>query len=192
MKLNAFLLAGTCALALAACRSNTPTPAATDAAADAAMTSAAMNTPAPPAPALNAAAFVQAAAASDTFELQSSKLAGTKAKSAAVRNFAAMMIKAHTQSTVELKAAAAKATPPITVSPALTPEQSADLDALRTASAADFDPLYVQKQVAGHEKTLAAVQAYAANGDAAPLKEFATKLSPIVSEHLDRARKLPR
>ena len=64
------------------------------------------------------------------------------------------------------------------------------LDALKTASAATFDADYVREQVAAHENTLAAVRAYADNGDVDPLKRFAADMVRPVSEHLDMARAL--
>lgn len=194
MKLR-ILVAGAAALALSACGSKAPSEPPTDAATEGAMaenpggmmgesTSAA-------APDMTGQAFADTAAASDLFEIESSKLAQAQAKDAKVKAFAGMMIEAHTKSTADLKAAAAKASPAVIVAPKLTPEQDADLAALKAAGA-DFDRVYVEKQVAGHEKTLAAVQAYAARGDVAALKEFAAKTAPVVSGHLEEARKLPR
>ena len=137
-----------------------------------------------------AQAFVDAAGASDMFEIESSKLARTMGKDPGVKSFAEMMVTDHTHSTADLKAAAAKASPAPTVAPKLTPEQQADLDALKGAGD-NFDKLYAEKQVAGHEKALAMLKAYAASGDAAPLKDFASKSVPIVSGHLDKAKQLP-
>lgn len=198
--MRAFLPLSTAALALAlaGCNSRTndnATPSATEEAAadampaDAGATDAAMagDATAP----MTAQAFVDAAAASDMFELESSKLADKTSKDTNVRAFAAMMIKDHTKSSADLKAAAAKATPAVTVAPKLTAEQQADLDALKAASGDAFDKLYGQKQAAGHEKALAMLQSYAASGDAPALKDFAGKTAPVVSGHLDRAKKLP-
>jgi putative membrane protein len=138
-----------------------------------------------------APAFVDAAAASDMFEVESSKLAMTKGKSAAVKNFATMMVADHTKSTTDLKAAAAKATPAVTVVPKMTAQQQSDLDGLKNAGA-DFDVMYSQKQVVGHEKALAMLRDYAARGNAPALKDFAGKTAPVVAGHLDEARQLPK
>lgn len=135
--------------------------------------------------------FVDAMAASDKFEIESSKLAEGKAKAPAIKAFAAMMVKDHSKSSADLKAAAAKATPAVTVTPQLTPQQQADLDRLGKAGD-DFDALYAQLQVAGHEKALAALQAYSTGGDAPALKDFAGKTATVVSHHLDEAQKLAR
>ncbi|WP_423602148.1 DUF4142 domain-containing protein [Sphingomonas sp. MS122] len=128
--------------------------------------------------------FADTAAASDMFEIESSKLARDKGTSDAVKEFAAMMIKDHTSSTAKLKEAASKAEPAITPNPAMNAEQSANLEALRAANGAEFDALYKQQQVAAHQKALAALQGYAANGDVPALKTFATDTSKVVETHL--------
>jgi putative membrane protein len=135
-------------------------------------------------------AFVDQAAASDMFEIESSKLAATMAKSTAIKSFAAMMIADHTKSTAALKAAAGK-TDGVKAAPTLTAAQQADLDALKSAGG-DFDTLYAAKQAAGHEKALALLEGYAGHGPAGPLKDFATKTAPVVEGHLGEARKLNR
>src|SRR5437868_14572911 len=102
------LMAGT-ALAVAACakHENANTSGAdTGNASDLNMTtdngamgnSGATATTTAPAP-TTAQGFVNAAAASDKFEIESSKLAATAASSAAVKRFATQMISAHTAST---------------------------------------------------------------------------------------------
>ena len=192
MRSQYFLAAATLALALGACSSKpADAPMATATTPDVmASTDAAPAMTATPTAAMSPADFVKTAAASDTFEIESSKLAEKMSKSGAVKDFARMMITAHTKSTADLKAAAAKLTPAVVVTPELNPEQTADMDALKAAGA-DFDKVYAQKQVAGHQKTLSAMQDYAANGTAAPLKAFAQHTAPIVSGHLDKAKQLP-
>lgn len=128
--------------------------------------------------------FADTAAASDMFEIESSKLAQDKGTSDAVKEFAAMMVKDHTNSTAKLKDAAGKAEPAITPNPAMNAEQNANLEALRAASGAEFDTLYKQQQMMAHKKALAALQGYAANGDVPTLKTFASDTSKVVEGHL--------
>lgn len=188
-----FMLLALPAIALAACGGETASNATVtgnDAlAADesAVLGNAADNVAMAPAAAaapMNGQQFADTAAASDLFELESSKLAQEKATAAPVKEFAAMMIKDHTASTTKLKAAAAKADPAITPKPALNAEQTANLEALRAASGAEFDVLYKQQQVVAHQKTLAALQGYADGGDVPPLKAFAGETVPVVEGHL--------
>ncbi|MBM7405875.1 MULTISPECIES: DUF4142 domain-containing protein [Sphingomonas] len=131
---------------------------------------------------LTAQSFANTMAASDTFEIESAKIAQDKATAPALKKFAAQMVKDHTASTAKLKTAAASAN--VTPAPALTAEQNANLEALRAASGADFDTVYKQQQVAAHQQALSALQGYAANGEAASLKTFASNTAPVVEGHL--------
>jgi putative membrane protein len=132
--------------------------------------------------------FANTAAASDAFEIATSRLALASSSSPAVKKFAQQMIDAHTDSTAKLKAAAASASPAITPDPTLNVEQQAKLDALKLKTGADFDQAYIAVQVAGHQLTLNALRNYATSGDVPQLKAFAATVSPIVSGHLDMAK----
>lgn len=182
------------ALIVAACSK----PAAkTDAAADSAAPAAApAATPAatPAAAAaqasMTAADFVTRAASSDMFEIAEAKIAQKKATSADVKSFAAMMIKDHTTSTTNLKAAIAKSNPPLTLPPTLPADMQAKVADLNKASGADFDKTYISQQVDAHTATLAVMQGYATGGDTPALKDFAAATSKVVQSHLDMANKL--
>ena len=134
--------------------------------------------------------FANAAAASDAFEIATSKLALTMSKSTSIKKFAQKMIDAHTDSTAKLKGAAASASPAITADPSLTSDQQQALDGMKAMMGAEFDKAYVEAQVAGHQKTLDALKAYSATGDVISLKSFATSLIPIVTAHLNMAKGL--
>lgn len=134
--------------------------------------------------------FANTAAASDAFEIETSRLAETKAKAAGVKKFAASMIKAHTDSTAKLKTAAGSATPALTPDATLTAEQQQVLDSLKPLEGDAFDKAYVTAQVDGHQKTLDALKAYAASGDVSQLKDFATATVPVVTAHLNMAKGL--
>lgn len=132
--------------------------------------------------------FADAAAASDTFEIDSSRLALDKSQSADVKKFAQAMIEAHTASTTKLKAAGTKALPAIRPATLLPDDLKTKLDALKPQSGATFDQAYMADQIAGHEATLATLQGYAASGEVASLKSFAAEMVPIVTSHLEQAR----
>jgi putative membrane protein len=134
--------------------------------------------------------FADTAAASDMFEIESSKLAASKSQSAKVKGFAEQMIKAHTDSTAKLKAAAGAASPPITPAGQMTAMQQQTLTELSGKSGAEFDTAYARAQVDGHQMTLDALKTYSANGDVPSLKAFATELVPIVTGHLNMAKSL--
>lgn len=195
--MRTIILLSAASLALSACGSNSDEPAGT-ATSDAAVTGdmaagagAATGTNQESAMAGGNQQFVDTVAASDAFEIQSSQLAQTKATSKAVKDFAAMMIDHHTQSTADLKRAALGASPSVLASGQLTAAQRVDLDALRNAGA-DFDKVYVQQQVAAHEAAKALLSDYSATGAPGPLRDFASKTVTLVSGHLDQAQKLPQ
>ena len=142
---------------------------------------------------INAPDFVNQAAASDQFEIQSSKIAQTKASSAAVKAYAARMIAEHTKTTADLTAAAAQGTPVVVPAPASTPEQKANLAALTsTPAGAAFDKQYVDLQVLSHTNALATLEGYAVRGDQPFLKAFASKAVNMVKGHLEEAQALAK
>jgi len=138
----------------------------------------------------SAQGFVNAAAASDKFEIESSKLANDAGASAATKAFAAKMISAHTASTTKLKSTTGGMTPPVTPDDTLTAEQQSTLDNLKTLKGADFDAAYKTAQVDAHTKTLDVLKAYSASGDTPALKTFADGLIPTVTAHLNMAKGL--
>jgi putative membrane protein len=142
-----------------------------------------------PAPApTTAQGFANAAAASDRFEIESSRLAETAGQSAAVKSFASQMVTAHTASTAKLKAVAAE----LNVAPddTLTPDQQQKLDGLKGLKGAEFDSAYAAAQVSAHQAALDALNAYAASGDNPKLKELASGMVPTVTAHLNMAKGL--
>lgn len=135
-------------------------------------------------------AFANNAAASDAFEIATSRLALATSTSSAVKKFAQKMIDAHTDSTGKLKTAASSASPAITPDPTLTVEQQTKLDALKATTGKAFDKAYAAAQVEGHQKTLEALRAYSSSGEVPELKAFATTLTPTVAAHLNMAKAL--
>jgi putative membrane protein len=186
------LVVGAAALALAACQKQAASTTASDAAAsstaaapDAAAQSSATSAPAaPPAPA--AADFVAMAAASDKYEIQAAKLAEKRSKNADIKAFAKMMVTDHTKSTALIKKAVANSGKPITPPAGLPADKKAMIDALTSASAADFDKAYVDQQVMAHKDALALMTSYSMSGDTPQLKDAASMIVPTVQMHLDK------
>jgi len=134
--------------------------------------------------------FADTAAKSDAFEIAAAKLAKTNASSPKVKAFADDMIKAHTDSTAKIKAAAAKASPAITPDPTLTGEQNDDLADLAKLKGADFDKAYIDGQIDAHDDALELMENFAKDGDVPSLKAAAGEIAPIVKGHLDMAKAL--
>ncbi|MDQ4421837.1 DUF4142 domain-containing protein [Sphingobium sp. DEHP117] len=136
--------------------------------------------------------FADQAAKSDAFEIAAAKLAATNATSAQVKDFARMMLAAHTESTTKLKAAASSSSPAVSPSAELTGDQQDDLTELRGMKGAAFDEEYIDGQVDAHEDALALMRKYAADGAEGPLKSAAREMVPIIEQHLTRARELDK
>lgn len=189
MKIRLLILVSGSVLALTACGRDdraTDTNVATDT--NIAMDNSVM-APATADP-LTAQGIANAAAASDRYEIETSKLAATAASSAAVKSFAAKMVTAHEGSTAKLKSALSGLTPAVTPDDTLSAEQQASLDSLKARTGADFDTAYKAAQVDAHQKALDALNNYAASGDNETLKTFAKGLSPTVAAHLNMAKGL--
>jgi putative membrane protein len=138
----------------------------------------------------SAQGFANTAAASDKFEIESSKLAATNGQSAAVKAFATKMITAHEGSTAKLKTTVAGLSPVVTPDDTLSATQQQDLDNLKGLNGTAFDTAYAAAQVKAHEDALAALKAYSSAGDTPKLKDFANGLIPKVTAHLNMAKGL--
>ncbi len=145
-----------------------------------------------PTPANEAAApdFVEKAAISDMYEIESSKVALARSKNAEVKKFAQMMIDAHTKSTADLKTAITTAGLTLTPPAGLDDAHKGKIEDLNKAEAKDFDLKYLNDQVDGHQAALDLVQRYANDGDQAAIKTFATALAPAVQHHYDEVKAL--
>ena len=180
------------ALALSACNNPNETKGAATPAEQAATPNA---NPAAtiPTPQNEAAAtdFVPKAADSDLFEITAAKLAQTKSKNAAIKKFAAEMVKAHTKSTAALKKAIADSGRSDLSTPTnLSPDMQAKVDDLANADPKDFDQKYIDGQIEAHQAALDVMQRYAQDGDAPAIKAFAAAAAPVVQQHLDMAKKV--
>lgn len=134
--------------------------------------------------------FADTAAKSDAFEIAAGELAKANGSTAAIRDFGAMMVTAHTASTASIKKAAAAASPAIAPNVALTADQKEDLADLAKLKGVEFDRAYIDDQIDAHEDALALMRKYAADGEAPTLKAAAAEIAPTVEKHLAQARAL--
>uniref|UniRef100_B0T245 DUF4142 domain-containing protein n=1 Tax=Caulobacter sp. (strain K31) TaxID=366602 RepID=B0T245_CAUSK len=139
-----------------------------------------------------AATFVAKAAASDMYEIEAAKLAAKRSTNAEVKKFAAMMEKAHTKTTEDLKAAIAASGASITPPTMLPEDLQGKLDDLTKADDKDFDKKYADDQVDAHQAALNLLQRYAQDGDTPAIKAFAAATAPAVQEHLNMAEGLKK
>lgn len=169
------------ALALAACGQQAATTETADTAPAEIPTSAQ--------PAMSDAAFVQTVANSDAFEIQSSQLAADRAARQQVKDFAAMMVRDHTQTTQQLSALA----PTLNLAaptPQLDTAMQGRLDSLRSQSGEAFDDAYLDAQVAAHEQAIRTFEAYVAGSQTPQLRDWANTTLPKLREHLQAVQAL--
>ncbi len=134
--------------------------------------------------------YVTNAAIGDMYEIEASKIAQEKAKSPALKSFAAQMVKDHTATTAEVKKIVSSGSLAVTPPTQLDARRKGFIDNLKAASAADFDEVYIDQQVAAHKEALTLHRSYVDDGDNAALKAFAAKTAPKVQAHLDMVEKM--
>jgi len=139
---------------------------------------------------LAAPQFAAQAAGSDLFEIASGKLAQQKGESSGVKNFGGQLVEEHTKSSNELKAALANVRPPVPLPSAPPAELQAKLQALQGLSGEQFDRQFVTDQIASHQQTLAAVNAYIASGDNPALRDWARKATGVIQKHLQQLNRM--
>ena len=144
--------------------------------------------------ALTAAAFVRAAAASDLYEMEASRLAEQRAQNAEVKRFAQRMLGDHDKTTGELKSmlprlqgVSAQQMPT-----RLDQQHQALMQQLQGAQGAEFDRAFARQQVQAHQAAVDLFRAYAQSGDDAQLKQWASQTLPSLEEHLREAQQLQR
>lgn len=135
--------------------------------------------------------FVQKAAMTDKFEIESSQLALEKSSNAKVKGFAQQMIDDHTKSTSDLKAALgdSEVDPALTDKP-LDAKHAKILSNLKASKGKKFDEAYLSAQKDGHKQAVDLFSKYAKHGDETSLKDFASKTLPVIEGHKNHVSKL--
>jgi putative membrane protein len=131
--------------------------------------------------------FVQEAAISDMFEIQSSKLALDKL-SGPEKEFANTMIADHTKTTNELTGLAKETNTP--VPGAMDSSHQSMLDKLKSLSGDDFRKQYFSDQVSGHESAVSLFKRYGDGGENAKMKSWAATTLPHLQHHLGMAQQI--
>lgn len=130
--------------------------------------------------------FVKEVAISDMFEIESSKLAQTKA-SGASKTFADHMVQDHTKTSTELKS---KVAGKMQLPTALDSAHQSKLDKLKSLNGADFTKQYNSDQVSAHKDAVNLFERYSKGGDNADLKAWAGSTLPALQMHLKMAQDL--
>jgi putative membrane protein len=130
--------------------------------------------------------FVHLAATGGMAEVQTAKLAQSRAQSDAVKGFAERMAKEHAKANSRLHGLAKKAAVPLPQD--VDPDHKADRAELEQLSGRDFDIAYLRKQVVDHQKTAQILLWEMSQGQDAQLQHFAGETLPVVLEHLEHAQ----
>ena len=127
--------------------------------------------------------FVQEAATSDMFEIESSKLA-LQRSDAATKTFAQQMITDHEKTTGELKGLVTSGKVKATLPAVMTSSQQEMLDKLNSLQGADFTKQYHSDQESAHKDAVDLFKRYGDGGDNGDLKAWAAGTRPALEHHL--------
>jgi putative membrane protein len=133
--------------------------------------------------------FIQEAATSDMFEIESSKLALDRAD-VATKTFAQQMIADHQKTTGEPKGLVTSGKVQATLPAAMTSSQQSMLDKLKGLKGDDVIKQYHSDQQSAHKDAVDLFKRYGDGGDNACLKASATPTHPALLHHLQMATDL--
>jgi putative membrane protein len=133
--------------------------------------------------------FVTEAAASDMFEIESSKLAVERADGP-TKAFAQQMITDHQKTSEELKALVSGGRVKAALPTEMASSQRDMLDKLKGLKGDDFVKQYHSDQENAHEDAVDLFKRYGDGGDNADLKAWAANTRPALEHHLKMAQDL--
>lgn len=132
--------------------------------------------------------FVQKASQANLFEIETSKLALTRATDPEVKSFAQRMVDEHTSTGQKLSSILTSANvDPASVATTLNEKNEKKLEKLSKEDAKGFDKKYVSLQEDAHEDAIKLFKHYAKDGKDLPLKNFAAETLPALQSHKDAA-----
>jgi len=133
--------------------------------------------------------FVQAASASDQYEIQAGRVAAAQSQDARIRAFAMQMIQDHTSTAEALRqATATSGLPPPPMG--LSEDGRKFLAELQSLRGPDFDKAYARQQVLAHDQALTVEQGYASQGPDPNVRKAAQSALPTVQHHLEMAQQM--
>jgi putative membrane protein len=136
---------------------------------------------------LGQAEFARMAASGDMFEIESSKLALSKAEDPQIKQFAQKLIDDHMASSKKLMSVADQKPPAM-----LDRKHAVMLEKLKAASGKAFTQAFVSMQVQAHKEAIDLFERYSKQGDDAKLKAFATQTLPTLRAHLQDVERLQK
>jgi putative membrane protein len=134
--------------------------------------------------------FLKEVAQASQVEIESSKLAMTKAQNAEVKAFAEKLVKEHTAASAELQGLVKSRGAEWKDDDPKFMEKKQKHESLQKLSGAEFDKEYLEDMISDHESTIALFAKYSLNASDTALKSFADNTQPALREHLKMARDL--
>lgn len=135
-------------------------------------------------------AYVPSAAVGDMYEIQAADIALERSTNEQIKSFATMLKTDHTAASDSLKSLAPQAAPDVTLPAGLDERRQGLIDNLRSASAADFDRVFIDQQIAAHNEALTLHRGFADNADAPELAKHAATVAPKIEAHLRMAEEI--
>ncbi|MEZ2126269.1 MULTISPECIES: DUF4142 domain-containing protein [unclassified Sinorhizobium] len=132
--------------------------------------------------------FAKLAAAGGLAEVELGKMAGGKAKADAVKQFADMMVRDHTDANTKLKDLADAAKIPLPSE--LDPDHQLVRDRLNKLNDEAFDAAYIKAQIVDHQKAAQLLAWELSFGEDAEMQRLAAAILPVVLDHLRRAQEI--
>jgi putative membrane protein len=134
--------------------------------------------------------FVADMLADGQAEVELGRLAQQKATNQQVKDFAAMMVRDHTQAGDDLKAVATGANIDVAAADADADEHADLQERLSKLSGAEFDREYMKAMVDDHEDAVNDAEDKAEGANSAEVKAWASKTLPTLRKHLEQAKQI--
>jgi putative membrane protein len=134
--------------------------------------------------------FVIDAAHADMMEIESANIAQQNASSQRVKDYAAMMLRDHTNSSNELKSFVSGRN--VTLPDSLPKKDRQHLESMRKMQGKTFDNHYMQMMNQDHSKVVTKFKNASTNLADAQLKSWAAQKLPTLQMHLDSAKAINR
>lgn len=132
--------------------------------------------------------FFKNAAEAGISEVEAGKMAEAKGTSAAVKEFAAMMVKDHSAANAKLKKVAMSKGVELPAEPSMMEKAKAKKTDMKSGDS--FDKDYIKGQITAHKDTIELLQKEIESGKDPEARAFATDILPTVKMHLQKIEKI--
>jgi putative membrane protein len=134
--------------------------------------------------------FVMEAASGGMMEVEAGNMAQQKASRQSVKDFAAMMVRDHSQANTELKNFASGRN--IMLTDSMMPKHRTHITAMQKMTGKAFDNHYMSMMVKDHKEDVSKFEKMANSATNPDLKNWAAKTLPVLKTHLDSAQAISK